>query len=233
MTSRIDWLIEAAVEYARRGDWDKVFDAYATIVEENPWLAKTWVLFGNSAMHTERYEDARDAYLTAIGLGENRVICLQNLGCALAMLCDYQGAVKSFLLCIEYDKLEARHWFNLGSAWYQQRRYRDAIAAFVEANELIPEEDSLRFNIYMELGKALLKIKHSGEAESAFSQALELNSKDLDCRLNFAVSLNNQGQRAKAIESLDQTLLLYPNSEEALRVQRKILGNLLGIEPVS
>lgn len=232
MTSRIDWLIEAAAEYAQRGNWDEVFDAYAVIVEENPWLAKTWVLFGNSAMHTERYEDARDAYLTAIGLGENRVICLQNLGCALAMLCDYQGAVKNFLLCIEQNKLEPRHWFNLGTAWYQQHRYRDAVAAFVEANELIPEQDSLQFDIYMELGKSLLKIKHSGEAESAFTQALKLNGNDLDCRLNFAVSLNNQGQHKKAIVSLDQTLLLFPNSEKALKVQREVLASFLGIEPI-
>jgi tetratricopeptide (TPR) repeat protein len=183
-------------------------------------------------MQVERYEDARDSYWTAIGLGEDRVVCFQNLGCSLAMIGDYRGAVKIFLLCIGREKFESRHWFNLGSAWYQQRRYRDAIAAFVEANELIPEEDSLRFNIYMELGKSLLKIKHSGEAESAFSHALEINSKDLDCRLNFAVSLNNQGQRAKAIESLDQTLLLFPDSKEALKVQRKILGNLLRVEPV-
>lgn len=233
MTSRIDSLIEAAAEYAQTGNWDGVFDAYSQIVEQNPWLVRAWVLFGNSAMHTERFEDARDAFWTAIGLGEDRVVCFQNLGCALAMLGDYRGAVKIFLLCIQHEKFESRHWFNLGSAWYQQRRYRDAIAAFVEANELIPEEDSLRFNIYMELGKSLLKIKHSGEAESAFSHALEINSKDLDCRLNFAVSLNNQGQRAKAIESLDQTLLLFPDSTEALRVQRKILGNLLRVEPVS
>ena len=46
MTSRTDFLIEAAAEYAQTGNWDGVFDAYSDIVQENPWLGRAWLLFG-------------------------------------------------------------------------------------------------------------------------------------------------------------------------------------------
>ncbi len=223
MSSNSAWYLNTAQAYAEQGDWDGVFDCLRTILEEDPTLPIVWFQFGMTALRLERYEEARDAFYISLGLGNTSTNCYFNLGAALARLGNLPGAIRAYLSCLKQTPKEILGWYNLGTVYYEQERYYEALAAFDEANGLVPETDELHCDIYLGLGECLLHTNSPGEAESAFKMALDLFSRNRQALIGLAKSYHTQRHLISALDVLDFILEIYPEEAEASQIQKRIL----------
>lgn len=94
--------------------------------------------------------------------------------------------------------------FNLGAAWYKQKKMEDAVQQFTDIAESASDK-SLKAKAYHNLGNALLESQKLEESIEAYKQSLLNNPKDDETRYNLAYAQeklkqqqqNNQDQNNK------------------------------------
>lgn len=107
--------------------------------------------------------------------------------------------------------IDVSEGYNLtGQALSNAGRSTDALAAFVKAQELNPQNIDAVFNRARELHI----LKRCPEALPLYEQALKHYPKDRDSLNNRAICLLTVGQRSAGIDGLKQVVALYPHSPD-------------------
>jgi Ca-activated chloride channel homolog len=107
---------------------------------------------------------------------------------------NYKKAEIDYIKSTQSDKASHKGFYNLGDAWYMQKNYLQASAAF-DTLRTFKMDDETRSKSYYNLGNALLKaaIDSAQLAEKvlppsieAYKQSLRLNPADTDAKYNLA-----------------------------------------------
>lgn len=96
-------------------------------------------------------------------------------------------------------KTDAETLCRLGRAFYQRRRYRDALPFYEKAAEV----DAKCGEAWFGLGAAQWMLKHSAGAEAALRRAVELEPNNWDARQFLGCVLHDLGRKADAREMLE------------------------------
>lgn len=202
--------------------------------------ARVWNEKGNAHFRDGAYEEAMDAYVKAIqedpGFGWPQcnlgVTCfvLGRFGEAVLLL---QGSID--LLTSDGDRSLA--WNELGNLYRCRNDYHNAVAAYQKADELDPENTSLRdtvmhfqsepgtqsARIWNELGDRFFNSGSYREATGCFEKAIEIEPLNGLAYSNMGLCLTYQGKFKDAIP-------LYLNSLELLRDEKEkaVSWNRLG-----
>jgi tetratricopeptide (TPR) repeat protein len=96
---------------------------------------------------------------------------------------------------------------NLGSIYWAQHRFDDAIECFKKVNQANPKHVDAWHN----LGKCYQSKGFLSEAEFAFNSAFDLNSQRLDILESLAMLLFQKGESQKAIDLLTEGVEKQPN----------------------
>ncbi len=107
----------------------------------------------------------------------------------------------------ERKKKEVNAFLQKGVAFYDQKNYEEAIAAFDQAIRLDPN-DNFAFNIK---GLALYELGRNEEAIAAFDQAIRLDPNNSAAYNNKGASLDELGRGEEAIAAYDQAIWIDPN----------------------
>jgi Tfp pilus assembly protein PilF len=84
--------------------------------------------------------------------------------------------------------------FNLGDAYYKQKKYDDAIKSYQQA--LAESKTNVeKANVYHNIGNALLKDKKIDKSIEAYKQALKLNPDDPSTKYNLSYALNQKNDK--------------------------------------
>lgn len=84
--------------------------------------------------------------------------------------------------------------YNLGSAYYKQERYDEALKQYQNSLALA-ESDYERAKIYHNIGNSLLKNQKLPESIEAYKQSLKLNPNDLETKYNLSYALKKQQEQ--------------------------------------
>ncbi len=107
---------------------------------------------------------------------------------------NYKKAEINYLKSTQSGKASHKGFYNLGDAWYMQKDYMQASAAF-DTLRTFKMDDATRSKSYYNLGNSLLKVsidsaklaqKTLPASIEAYKQSLRLNPADTDAKYNLA-----------------------------------------------
>jgi len=123
-----------------------------------------------------------------------------NLGRALEMQGDLEGAEIEMSKSIDLDPWEPAHVFGTAGFYARHDRPRDVVALFESASERWPDQP----RVWFRLGMAYLALHQEGRARSAFAEGIALDPDYGAAHLQLAVIYFNQNVPAKALHHLER-----------------------------
>lgn len=96
--------------------------------------------------------------------------------------------------------------FNLGDAYYQQKRYDEALSSYQTALAEAKTKDE-KAKVYHNIGNSLLKSNQIKESIDAYKNSLKINPNDDDTRYNLSYALSmlkNQQNQQKQNQDKNQ-----------------------------
>jgi tetratricopeptide (TPR) repeat protein len=100
----------------------------------------------------------------------------------------YTDAEIDFRKVVENSPKNFEANFNLGTSYYKQEKYEDAIKSFTGSLESA-ENDENRAKVFHNIGNSLLKSNKLQESIEAYKTALKFNPNDEDTKYNLSYAL--------------------------------------------
>ena len=100
----------------------------------------------------------------------------------------YTDAEVDFRKVVENSPKNFEANFNLGTSYYKQEKYEDAIKSFTSSLESA-ENNENRAKVYHNIGNSLLKSNKLEESVEAYKTALKFNPNDQDTKYNLSYAL--------------------------------------------
>ena len=100
----------------------------------------------------------------------------------------YTDAEIDFRKVVENSPKNFEANFNLGTSYYKQEKYEDAIKSFTGSLESA-ENNENRAKVYHNIGNSLLKSNKLEESVEAYKTALKFNPNDQDTKYNLSYAL--------------------------------------------
>ncbi len=114
---------------------------------------------------------------------------LNNDGVDLYKEGKYADAEVNFKKSLENSENNFKGNFNLGDAYYKQKRYEEALKSYQKA--LSESKDKMdKAKVYHNIGNSLLKSKKIKESIEAYKNSLKLNPNDDDTKYNLSYALS-------------------------------------------
>ena len=202
---------------ARRGDALEAAHRFQLCVKHEPRFFPALDAWGNVLANLGDSRGAIEKYKRALAVAEpeqsahiliNYGHVLLRAGYTLKALRRFREAHKRLS-----DSDDAA--YNTGLCFIKLRRPRGALKWMTMAVELAPDNPRNRVG----LGNAWLTRKRYSEAEEQYAKALQLDGACADAHYNWAVSLAEQGEFAKAVRHCKHGLRINPDGFELLAQQ--------------
>ena len=234
-----DKLFQEAVEHHRAGDLPKAAVIYQQILQAQPENVNVLYLLGLVAFQAGQGAHTVELLRRAVAIDPGQASCHGLLGAAAMTLGMKNEAEEAFRRAIDLDGA-AEHYNGLGVLLKEQGRLQEAIAAFRQANEKMPETVTVHCNLgyaYREqgdlvsaaecfgrvvelepdnaavlgaLGQILHRLAHSQEAVPFLERAIALNPGDADCHCDLGDALQTLGRIPDAVAAYGRAIQLNP-----------------------
>ncbi len=200
-------------------------------VTDMPSSAVAWNQLGLAYQAIGKPEEARKAYLRALGFDRNLFDIQFNLGaleCEAGRWTEAEKSLRTYL-GVERNRTNVQAWRLLGEAQLATQQSEAAERTLTVAAQLSPNDPTLRNR----LGWALGQRRRWKEAQAQFAQAVRQDPAFADARLNLAVATQQLGDRRGALEHYRAYLSLNPGggAPEAVRRQAELLESQLAPPP--
>lgn len=202
---------------ARRGDPLEAAHRFQLCVKQEPRFFPALDAWGNVLANLGDSRGAIEKYKRALAVAEPKQSAhiLINYGHVLLRAGYTLKALRRFREA--YKRLEDSHdaAYNTGLCFLKLRRPRGALKWMTLAVEIAPENARNRVG----LGNAWLARQRYEEAQEQYAKALQFDDASADAHYNWAVSLAEQGEFAKAVRHCKQGLRINPDGFELLAQQ--------------
>lgn len=192
-----------------KGDYKGAAEAYQRSVESDPKFARGYVELGAAYRGLEDYAQAEKAFSKAVSIEEDS--CAQ---CGLGMVYHLQNrnreAEAALKRAIDLNPADECAFHELGSLYYDEKRYPEAIQAFLTEITLRPRAGSYHF-----VGNSYRFTDKFEEALKAYHDALRLNPEYKRVFVDLGHTYNGLGRHAEAIEAYRKAIKAYPDDVNA------------------
>lgn len=137
-----------------------------------------------------------------------------NFAMPVNLIKDKIGNKKVLLLKesgIEDYKKTAQYWTNLGNAYYNSGKYKEAIQSYEKAIRINPDDAEA----YTNSGCAYAGLDMHEKAIESFKEAVRINPDSADAHYGLGVSYRALGMLEDAIESYELAIRNNPDSADA------------------
>lgn len=202
---------------ARQGDPLEAAHRFQLCVKQEPRFFPALDAWGNVLANLGDSRGAIEKYKRALAVAEPKQSAhiLINYGHVLLRAGYTLKALRRFREA--YQRLNDSHdaAYNTGLCFLKLKRPRGALKWMTLAVELAPENARNRVG----LGNAWLARQRHSEAQEQYAKALATDPQCADAHYNWAVSLAEQGEYAKAVRHCKQGLRINPDGFELLAQQ--------------
>jgi tetratricopeptide (TPR) repeat protein len=126
---------------------------------------------------------------------------------ALTKAQDWQGLLAHCRLWTQAEPYNGLAWYNLGDAYGNLGRHREAIAAYRKALRFKPDETCIWNNLGAQYGK----MGRHHDAIAAYKEALRIKPDDVLVWYNLAGNYGELGRHHEAIAAYNEALRLKPD----------------------
>ena len=206
-----------ATAYEQLGRLVDAEQLYKQAISLRPGYWATYNWLGLFYMRHARYEDAKSMFSQVVLLAPDSFTGYYNLGGVRILQGQYAEAIPLLQKSLDIRPTgDARS--NLGTAYFQMRRYAESASSFEEAVKLDPKN----FILWGNLGDAYYWAPgRRSEAAAAYATAitqgeekLRLNPNSAQLRSSLAMYHAMRGERKPALDNLDASLRLPPKSPD-------------------
>ncbi len=228
-----------------KGDYKGAAVAYERSVSSDPKFARGYVELGMAYRGLEDYAQAEKAYAKAVSIEEDS--CAQ---CGLGMVYHLQHrnreAEAALKRAVDLNPGDVCAFHQLGSLYYDEERYQEAIQAFLTETTLKPRAGTYHFignsyrytgkfdeavtayrdalhldpdytRIYADLGHAYYALGRHTQAIDAYRQAIKGDPDNVNVRFALSLTELRHGSVRAGLEQYQIIQKLDPELAEALR----------------
>ena len=191
------------------GDYKGAAEAYKHSVTSDPKFARGYVELGSAYYGMLDYAKAEQAFAKAVSVEEDS--CAQ---CGLGMVYHAQDrnreAEAALDRAITLNPADECGFHELGRLYYDEKRYEEAIQAFLTETTLRPRAVTYHF-----IGNAYRYTDKFEEAVKAYREALRVDPNYTTVFVDLGHTFNGLGRHAEAIEAYRQEIKANPNDIDA------------------
>ncbi|MBN1248642.1 MAG: tetratricopeptide repeat protein [Anaerolineae bacterium] len=136
-----------------QGNYSAAIAGYEEALQVNDRLVHLYLAIGRNAGALGNLLRARNAFEEAVSIDPNHALALDKLGWTQLLLGDYNGAKTNLQAALELDPTITDVYGHLGTLYFHQRNYEDAIEMFKPAiayGEARPRRQTVLFVITAE-----------------------------------------------------------------------------------
>ncbi|GHT18214.1 hypothetical protein FACS189429_4310 [Bacteroidia bacterium] len=208
----IDLLLEKAIIYENREEYDRALEIYNRIIEIDAFVAEVWFNLGQMHHYNGDYQQAIEAYNYAAALDEEDMLtCLQRAH-VLFQLDRYKEAIE---LYTEYGEKTGDTWqanIFVAECYEQTEEYEKAIEFFQKSLEKYPDN----YEALLGIGSCLLEQEKFAESIKYIEHALEIEDEEPETWVYFAEALVGLNKINYALLAYTKALELEPKQPDTL-----------------
>jgi serine/threonine protein kinase/tetratricopeptide (TPR) repeat protein len=209
-------LATAYEQLGRMTDAEQLYK-HAISVRPSYWATYNWL--GLFYMKQARYDDAAAMFSQVVSLAPDSFTGYSNLGGVRILQGKYADAIPLLQQSLSI-RPTADAQSNLGTAYFQMRRYEESAASFEEAVKLDDKDYLMWGNLgdayYWATSKRSQASAAYGTAISLGKEKLRLNPRDARLLSSLGIYHAMRGERTPALGNLRASLRLQPNSPDLL-----------------
>jgi tetratricopeptide (TPR) repeat protein len=179
-----------------------------------------------------KYDEAIEKYRLLLQNDPKDPAIHFNIGAALQLKKDYDGAISEYNIAISIDgknkgykdslakvkELKAQPIIDQAVALHGQKKYMDAIQLYQQAAELVPQNASLLYN----MASAQYAMQDYANARTTFGKTLQIDPKQVNCLYFIATIDENDSRGAQARGEYQQYLSQAPTGTYAAQSKTRI-----------
>jgi tetratricopeptide (TPR) repeat protein len=166
---------------------------------------------GMSRYESGQYQQAIDAYRSAIRLKPDYPDANYNLGMAYSSLGQYKEAIEAYKKALRVKPDHETAYYNLGHAYSNLKKYDESIKAFRQSIRNKPDY----IDAYYGLGNAYFESGDDEKAVHTFEEAIRLKPDNPYAYFNLGLLYFPAGPHAEAIDAFTQAILRDSRYAEA------------------
>ena len=189
-----------------------------------PTSANEWNEKGLALLKGYKYKEANECFNNALAIDPDNYVFWFNKGIALSFLSD-SGAIESLLKSVEFNRSNARAWYNLGVLFDYHNRKDTALEAYAQA----VKDDPNYLKAYRRIGKIFDDVEDYNNAAKYYKEITIRNPSDDQAWYKLANSYYHQKKYESALVALDKAIALNPddqNAEDDWNLKATVLDDL-------
>ena len=167
-------LLEQAIEYQKKNDFDNAEKIYKTLISQNKKDFNAIYLLGTIEAQKKNYEKAIVLIKESLSIYNKNFVAYNNLGLAYYNLEKFKDAVLSFQQAIDLNPNYVESYSNLGNVFLKQKKYLIAFKLYKKAFRL----NNKLFISFKNIINLFIEIKKYKTAEKFLRQLQSLNIPD-------------------------------------------------------
>ncbi|MDR1523871.1 MAG: tetratricopeptide repeat protein [Tannerella sp.] len=172
-------------------DNDGADTLFHTLLEQHPDESRLKLAYGEFLASQKKFDEARFQYQLVTESEPENINAWQQLLQLSLQTKDMDEVIRICNKCREIFPEAMEFRLYLGIAYYQQKKYQQAIETYLEGISFIPKENTgLISDFYGQIGDTYFRIKETGNAFEAYENALKYNDKNIAVLNNYAYYLS-------------------------------------------
>lgn len=202
---RIELLFELADVYDDYEEFDKVFDCFKLILEEDPNNEEALYKICFWTDFTGRNEESIKLHQAIIDEFPYSELAWFNLAAAYQGIKLYEKAIDAYQFAVTIDEKFDYAFRNMGDAYIRMRKYKEAIEVLNKVLELSKPEDL----IYEAIGHCYDKLHKYAQARFHYRKASHMTPGESKLYYKMACTYFNEGQWESAVRQLETAMKIH------------------------
>lgn len=185
-----------------------------TLIDQHPQQKELNMIYGEYLLSLNKPEEARFQFqLVTEAQPDNKAAWTQLLAIAVRKN-DMDETLKIASDALLHFPQAPEFYFYKGMAYYTKEKYQEALDTFLEAVEVVPDEErKIRSDFYGQIGDLYHQLGDMEKTYEAYDKALEYNKNNVLVLNNYAYFLSlDKKDLDKAERMSAQTVQLEPNN---------------------
>ena len=201
------------LSFNRNKDWNSSLSLWKDTQLKSPNKARPYLGVGVSYMNLKQYQNAQEAFQSALEIDSLSIDALNNLGQLNFINGNIENSISYYYRALSLVPNDPYILLNIGQAWEKIFAYKEALKYYKKSLRIRPGNPLVHYNI----GNIFFAREEFYKAVKSYKKSISLGSYDKDIYFNLANSyyyLNDWNsaeinyQNALLIDSLNISVLL-------------------------
>ena len=187
---------------------------FTTLMEQHSQEKELNLMYGQFLLSQEKWEEARFQIQLVTEADPENLLAWRLLMEIAVKEEDPEEIIRICNSALALFPENSEFYFYKGAAYYQMKKYQEALAVFLEGIQHIPEEDRIPLStFYGQVGDLYHQLGEKEEAYQAYEKSLEYNDNNIFVLNNYAYFLSlDREDLDKAERMSGKTIKIQPNN---------------------